>query len=274
MIESLPVLILVAAAGAGFGATVRVIWRRRGRRVLPPTRVVCFALGLLVLGAALAGPLDDQADARFSAHMVQHILLVLVAAPLLVLGTPITVLVLALSPAVRRRFTTPILHSRAARVLLSPPLAWGAFILVLYGSHLPAIYDAAVANQGLHDLEHLAYLVTAVLFWMPVAGRDLGPARLDHPARLLYLFLAMAAMAVLGAALATADHPLYSHYVDIARAHGYSALADQHTGGVIMWIAGMFTLVPAMAAVVLAWMAEDERRTVRREQRQELRHAR
>lgn len=273
MIEALPVLILLAAAGAGYGAAVRVIWRRRGRWVLPPSRVRCFALGLLVLAAALVGPLDDQAGARFSAHMVQHTLLVLVAAPLLVLGTPITVLVLALSPAVRRRTTTPALRSRAAHLLFSPLVAWVAFVVVLCGSHLPPIYDAAVANQGLHDLEHLVYLVTAVLFWMPVVGLDLGRARLDYPARLLYLFLAMAAMAVLGVALSTTHQQLYAYYVHAARADGYSALADQHTGGVIMWIAGMFTVVPAMVAVVLAWMAEDERRTVQLERRQELHHA-
>jgi putative membrane protein len=215
----------------------------------------------------LVGPLDEQADVRFSAHMVQHALLVLVAAPLLALGTPITVLVLVLSPAVRRRTTTPVLRSRAAHFLFSPIIAWAAFIVVLCGSHLPAIYDAALANQGLHDLEHLAYLVTALLFWLPVVGLDLGPARLDYPARLLYLFVAMAAMAVLGVALSTTHQPLYPHYVDAARMGGYSALADQHTGGVIMWTAGMFTVVPAMAAVVLAWMAEDERRTVRQEAR-------
>lgn len=267
MIEALPLLVLLVAVGSAYATAVRHVWRHRGRRLVRPSRVGCFALGLLILAGALTGPLDGAADERFSLHMVQHAALVLVAAPLLVLGAPVTVLVLALSADRRRRTTTPVLRSRAARFALSAPFALATFVLVLCCTHLPAIYDAAVANQGLHDLEHLAYLLSAVLFWMAVLGTDLGPARLDYPARLLYLFLAMATMAVVGAALSMSRHPLYPHYVTAAREAGYSALADQHTGGVVMWTAGMVTVVPAMAVVVLAWLAEDERRTVRFEQR-------
>ena len=270
MIEALPVLAMLVAVAVGYATAVRLVWRRRGRRVVRPSHVGCFALGLLAVAGALTGPLDHAADERFSLHMVQHTLLVLVAAPLLVLGTPVTVLVLALSAQQRRRTTTPVLRSRVARFVLSAPFALATFLLVLCGTHLPAIYDAAVENQGLHDLEHLAYLLTAVLFWMSVLGTDLGPARLGYPARLLYLFLAMGAMALIGVALSMGRHPLYGHYVDAAREGGYSAIADQHTGGVIMWLAGMVIVIPAMAAVVLAWLAEDERRTVSLEQRQRL----
>lgn len=271
MIEALPLLALVVAVGCGYAIAVRRLWRRRDRRLVGPIRVACFALGLVTLAGALTGPLDRAADERFSAHMAQHTLLVLVAAPLLVLGQPITVLVLALSPARRRRTTTPMLRSRAARLVCSPPVALATFVLVLACTHLPAIYDTAVEHQGLHDLEHFAYLVSAALFWMAVLGSELGPARFDYPARLLHLFLAMGAMAVIGVALSMSRQPLYPHYVAAARAAGYSALPDQHTGGVIMWTTGMVVVVPAMAAVVLAWLAADERRTVALEQRHELR---
>lgn len=271
MIEVLPLLALLVCVACGYATAVRLVWRRRGRRLVRPFRVACFALGLLVVTAALTGPLDSAADERFSLHMVQHTLLVLVAAPLLVLGRPVTVLVLALSADRRRRTTTPVLRSRLARFVLSAPFAVATFVLVLSGTHLPAVYDAAVQHQALHDLEHLAYLLSAALFWTSVLGTELGPARLDHPARLLYLFLAMGTMAVIGVALSMGRHPLYPHYVAAAREAGYSALADQHTGGVIMWTAGMVIVVPAMAVVVLAWLAEDERRTVMLEQRQELR---
>lgn len=273
MIEALPVLAVLVAVASGYATALRRVWRRRGRRVVGPYRVVCFALGLVVICAALTGPLDDAADERFSLHMVQHAMLVLVAAPLLVVGTPITVLVLALSADQRRRTTTPLLRSRVARWAFSAPVALATFVVVLWMSHLPPIYDAAAASRGPHDVEHLAYLFSAVLFWMSVFGLDLGPARLSYPGRLLYLFLAMAAMAVLGTALAMSPHPLYGYYVAAARAGRFSALADQHTGGVIMWTAGMVTVVPVMVAVVLAWLAEDERRTVRLEQQQQLHHA-
>jgi putative membrane protein len=269
VLEVLPLLVTLLAAAAGYAIAARRIWARHGRRALPPARVACFALGLLVLAGALIGPLDDAADERFSLHMVQHILIVVVAAPLLTLGTPITALVLALPAAIRRRTTTPVLRSPAVRSALSPTVAVVLFVVVLCGSHVPAIYDAAVANQALHDAEHLVYLCSAMLFWMAVLGGDIGVVRLSDPARLLYLFFAMTAMAIVGVALTMSRHPLYPYYVTEARAASYSALTDQHTGGAIMWTSGMVTVVPVLAAVVLAWLAEDERRTVRSENRQQ-----
>lgn len=273
MIEALPVLGLLAAVAVGYGSAVRSIWARRGRDLVPPLRVACFALGLLVLAGALSGPLDDGADERFSLHMLQHTLLIFVSAPLLVAGTPVTVLVLRLSAAQRRRSTTPLLRSRAVGLALTPSFGLVAFLVVLCGSHLPAVYDAAVSNQALHDLEHLAYLLTAALFWMSVLGGDPRPKRLGYPARLLYLFLVMGTMAVVGVALSMSNTATYPYYRAEARANGYSAVADQHTGGVLMWTAGMAIVVPIMAAVVLAWLAEDERRTVRLEQQRALHRA-
>jgi putative copper resistance protein D len=266
MTEALPVLVLLAAVGLGYAAAVRTIWLRRSRHVVPPIRVGCFVLGLAVVAAALCGPLDDAADERFSLHMLQHTLLIFVAAPLLVLGTPVTVLLAALSPAHRRRTATPLLRSRPAQLALAPAFGLATFLAVLCGSHLPAVYDMAVSHQPLHDLEHVAYLLTAALFWLAVLGPDPRPRRLSHPARLLYLFVTMAAMAVVGAALSMSATPSYPYYAREARDHGYDALADQHTGGVLMWTTTMVVLVPAMAAVVLGWLAEDERHTARREQ--------
>lgn len=269
MSELAPILALLVASGTLYALGIRRIWRRGPRRVLPPARAGCFALGLLVVAAALVGPLDATADTRFSAHMVQHALLILVAAPLFALGTPITVLVLSLSASARRRTTTRLLRSRVGKLVLSPMFALAAFVLVLWGTHLPSVYDAAVENQELHDLEHLLYLVTAVLFWSAVIGLDIGPPRLAYPARLLSLFLSMAAMEVVGLVLSTAGRALYPHYAREAREAGISALGDQHTGGVVMWLSGAVVVVPAMAGVVLAWLAEDERRTVREEARQD-----
>lgn len=270
MIELISVL---AAAGILYGLGIRGIRRRTSRQVVPASRVACFTLGLLVVAAALIGSLDTLSDTRFSTHMIQHVLLVLVAAPLFALATPLTVLVVSLPAGVRRHTTTPALRSRAAAFVLSPLFALAAFVIVLWSSHLPPIYDAAERNEALHNLEHLLYLLTAVLFWSAIAGLDLGRARLAFPARLLYLFLSMVAMEVLGLALSGTNHALYPYYESQARGAGVSAVADQHTGGVIMWLSGMLVTVPAMALVVLAWMAEDERRTVREQNRRDLRIA-
>lgn len=269
MSELLPLLAVLVVSGALYALGIRRIWRRASRRVLPPARAACFGLGLLVTAGALIGPLDSMADTRFSMHMVQHVLLIMVAAPLFALATPITVLVVSLPASARRHTTTPVLRSRAAKFLLSPLFALTAFVLVLWGSHLPGVYDAAVGNQGLHDLEHLLYLLTAVLFWSAVMGLDVGPARLAHPARLLYLFLSMVAMEALGLALSATGHALYPPYVREAREAGISALTDQHTGGVIMWVTGMIVIVAAMTGVLLAWLADDERRTVREDARRD-----
>lgn len=267
IIEGIPVLVIVAVVGTLYGLAIRRIWRRTSRRVVPPWRAACFALGLALCIAALVGPVDSLADVRFSWHMVQHILLLFVVAPLFAVATPITVLVLSLPTAARRHLTTPILRSRAAKIVLSPQLALAAFVIVIWGSHLPTFYDATLTHQMLHDLEHTLYLVTGTAFWSAIVGLDLGPARLSYPARLLYLFFSMAAMEMLGLALSGGDHALYAYYVHQAHVAGYSALADQHAGGVTMWLCGMLVAVAAMVAVVLAWVNDDERRTRHEEER-------
>ncbi|HET6876155.1 MAG TPA: cytochrome c oxidase assembly protein [Jatrophihabitans sp.] len=267
MPDSVLPIALVVAAAALYGAGLRVVWRGRSRSVLPAWRVACFLGGLLIVAAALAGPVDGLADDRFSAHMIQHLLLQMLAAPLLALGAPLTVVLLCMSRTARKRVAVPVLRSRSARVLLSPPFAFCAFAGVLWATHYPAIYDAAASNTGLHDLEHLAYLGTAVLLWSVVFGFDLGPRKLDHPARLVLLFCVMGASAVLGLILSTSARPLYPYYVDAASRIGISALRDQHLGGVIMWVSGMVVVAVASVPVLLSWLAEDERRTVRQETR-------
>ena len=143
--------------------------------------------------------------------MVQHLLLTMVAAPLLVLGAPVTLALLASTPASRRRLSAA-LRRPPLRTLSQPVVAWALFFGVLWGSHFTGLFEASLRSDGVHALEHVAYLVTAVLFWMPVVGRDPSPVGLSHPARILYLFFAMASMAFLGLALFSANHVLYPTY--------------------------------------------------------------
>ena len=128
---------------------------------------------------------------------------------------------------------------------------------MLWGSHFTGLFEASLRSDGVHAIEHLAYLVTAVLFWMPVVGRDPAPSGLSYPARILYLFFAMASMAFLGLALFSADRVLYPTYAAVEGAA--KAIADQRMGGAIMWVGGMIHIVPALALVMLAWMRADER---------------
>jgi putative membrane protein len=243
-------------AGALYVGADRRVRREHGGRSLPRSRLRFFLLGILAVFVALESPIDAGAATSFSVHMVQHLLLTMVAAPLFVLGTPVTLALMASSGATRRRLLA-VTRSWPARFLSNPIVAWSLFMSILWASHVTDLYELTLGNQAIHALEHLAYLTTAVLFWIPVVGLDPVASGLSHPARILYLFLTMPAMAFLGLALFSADHVLYSTY---AMVEGVApALADQRVAGALMWTGTMFFIVPALAFVLLDWMRADER---------------
>ena len=246
----------LAVAGVLYLRADRRVRRERGDRRFPRARRREFLAGLAIVFVALESPIDTGSATSFSVHMVQHLLLTMIAAPLLVLGAPVTLALLACSPADRRRLSAA-LRRFPLRTLSEPVLAWVLFFGVLWGSHFTGVFDASLRSDGIHALEHLAYLVTAVLFWMPVVGRDPSPSGLSYPARILYLFVAMASMAFLGLALFSANHVLYPTYGAVEGAA--KAVADQRIGGALMWVGGMIHIVPALALVMLAWMRADER---------------
>jgi cytochrome c oxidase assembly factor CtaG len=250
------VLFGLAVAGIVYVLADRRVRRERGDRRFPRARRRAFLAGLAVIFVALESPIDTRSATSFSVHMVQHLLLTMVAAPLLALGAPITLALLASSPTNRRRLSTALGHA-PLRTLSEPVVAWALFFGVLWGSHFTGLFDASLRSDGIHALEHVGYLVTAVLFWMPVVGRDPSPSGLSHPARILYLFVAMASMAFLGLALFSATHVLYPTYAAIEGTA--KAIRDQRVGGTLMWIGGMVAIVPALALVMLAWMGADER---------------
>jgi cytochrome c oxidase assembly factor CtaG len=236
---------------------------RVGQRQLaspfPRRNVTCFMSGLGVTFLALQSPIAAYSDRLLSVHMVQHLLLTMVAAPLLVLGAPVTLALRASSRSVRERVVLPLVHSRVARLLSHPVVSWSAFVAAMWATHFTSVYEEALGSETIHSLEHVLYVATAVLFWRPVMGLDPGPSRISHPARLLYLFLSMPPMAFLGLAIYSSDQVLYPHYLATAAAHGTSALADQHLAGALMWITPMVLFLPAMAFVLFDWMTTDAR---------------
>ncbi len=249
--------------GALYVGADRRVRRERGRGVLASRRR-CFLAGLVVVFAALQSPIDADAATSLSVHMVQHLLLTMVAAPLLVLGAPVTLGLLAWK-GTPRRWLLSVLHSLPVRLLANPLVGWSLFFVVMWGSHLTGVYEAALRSGWIHAIEHLAYLGTALLFWMPVVGVDPVPSRLSHPARILYLFLAMPAMTFLGVAIYSARDVLY---VDYLRVEGVSrALADQQLAGAIMWEGAIFPIVLALAYVLIDWMRVDEREARRTDER-------
>ena len=249
-------------------------WRRRrardgagsaggGRHHPPPRwRVAAFLGGLAALLVALVSPIEAYEGQLFSVHMVQHILIELVAAPLLLLGRPITLTLRVASPTLRRTLLR-LLHSAPLRVLAFPVVAWLLFAAVNWGWHFSAAYDVALENELVHYLQHASFLAAALLFWWPVLDADPSPWRLPHPVRLLYLFLAMPQNSFLGVALLSAPDPLYAHYLTNARVWGPTPLEDQQLAGIIMWVVGDVAFLAGMVVVILSWMRHEDRRTKR-----------
>jgi len=254
-----PVPLGVATAALGYLIADGRVRRAHGRVPRPRARLAFFA-GLGVVVAALTGPIDAAVTTSFSIHMVQHLLITMVAPPLLLLGAPIT-LALQAWPGTPRRWLLATLRSGPARLFGNPLVAWALFFVVLWGIHFTWIYEAALHNNGLHALEHIVLLVTSLLFWMPIVRADPAPSGLSYPARILYLFVAMPAMAFLGLTIVSSRlvlYPTYAHAEGVAR-----ALADQRAAGAIMWAGTMVLIVPALGFVLLDWVRADEREAAR-----------
>jgi putative membrane protein len=252
----------VALAAVAYLWALRRVRRRHPGSPPPTARTIAFLAGLAALLLALVSPIEAYEGDLFSVHMVQHMLIELVAAPLLLLGAPATLALRAASPSVRRRLLA-VLHSRVVAVVSFPLLAWVLFAAVNWGWHFSALYDQALESPPLHYVQHATFLVAALLFWWPVVGADPSRWRLPHPLRLFYLFLAMPQNSFLGVALMSATTVLYPHYASVERTWGPSPLADQNLGGVVMWVFGDVIFLIAMGAVVASWVRLEDRRTAR-----------
>jgi cytochrome c oxidase assembly factor CtaG len=221
---------------------------RRSRPPVPPVRRWAFLAGSVTVLAALCSPVASYADELLSVHMVQHLLLTLVAAPLLVAGRPLAVVGAALDHG-RRRQLPRLRRSRLVAVAGHPLVAWLAFAAVGWVAHFSPLYDLALRHGWAHALEHALFLGSALLFWRAVLGAA-ARWRLSHPLRLLYLALAMPQMTFLALAIYSSRRPLYRHYTELARHRGGSALADQRQAGGLMWIVGDLTLLGGVLVVL------------------------
>lgn len=259
--QPLPILGSLMAVAAYLWAERRVA-RRHPANAPPVLRRWLFLAGIGAILLALVSPIDAYEGALFSVHMVQHMLLELVAAPLIVLSAPVTLALRASSPRVRRALLA-VLHSLTARWLTFPLVTWFLFAAVNWGWHFSSWYNVALENAFVHDLEHLCFLGAALLFWWPAIGPDPQPWRMPHPVKILYLFLAMPQNSFLGVALLSTDHVLYVHYLTNHLAWVGNPLDDQHLGGTLMWVFGDLVFLTAMLGVVADWMRYEDRRTAR-----------
>ncbi len=255
-------------------AVALVWWRLLGAvdRAHPENRVPvvrrwAFLAGLFAIAIALQSGIDRYDTTLFSIHMVQHLLLTLVAPPLVALGAPVTQLMRAASPETRSRWILPVLRSWPVRVLSHPVVAGLVFASVMWATHFSPLFDLSLEDPLVHDLEHGLYLGAGLLFWWPVVGLDPAPRRMGHPARLLYLFLQMPQNSFLAMAILFTAAPLYPHYVTLGAPYGIDVLADQRLAAGLMWFVGDVLFLAALLAVLFGWMRSEERGTASADRR-------
>ncbi|MEA3089614.1 MAG: putative rane protein [Caballeronia sp.] len=231
--------------------------RRRSRRGRPvhATQLAAFMVGWLALVAALLSPLDALSAALFSAHMVQHELLMIVAAPLLVVGRPLGVWMWAFPRTPREQLGRTV-RSRWVKTpwnwLTAPIIAWMLHAAALWAWHAPVLFEAALVNPGIHTLQHASFLVSALLFWWTIFGET---ARRQHGAHaMLSLFTTMVHTGALGALLTLAPGLWYPGYVESTTALGFDPLQDQQLGGLIMWVPAGLAYVIGALAVSARWL--------------------
>jgi putative membrane protein len=236
--------------------------RRRPRRLWRP---LAFYSGLAAIALALTGPVDRLSDSFLWAHMLQHLLLMLVAAPLVVLGAPWLPFWRPLPLAFRRRVASALARGprlapvrMGAKWLAMPAVAWVLFNGDLALWHVPALYDLTERNAGLHYVEHAMFFGFAMLFWAQGADSPPFHCRLDDIERVLYLTAGAVASWLLAVVLALSTTPLYSAYSSIhPRPGGLSALTDQQLAAGIMWGPGSVPFAIGVFWLLYAWLGED-----------------
>ncbi|MGZ4151676.1 MAG: cytochrome c oxidase assembly protein, partial [Actinomycetota bacterium] len=229
-------------------------------------RAAMFYAGAATIVLALQSPVDTLADSMLSVHMVQHMLLLVVAAPLIAAGTPTPTFVRILPEAARIRLRELSLRAdrtgplgRAWDVATSPVTAVVAFVVTLWAWHLPVVYDLAVRSEAVHELEHATYLLVGLLFWSHVVGTSWLAARLSTSRRIAYVCIGMVSGWVLALALAFQPAPVYPPYVHaIASVSGMSPLDDQRLAAGLMWAIGMLPFNIALAAAVKRLLDAEE----------------
>jgi cytochrome c oxidase assembly factor CtaG len=234
---------------------LRGAWHLRTRRRpgIGARRLVAAAVGFTALGVALSDAVHEAGHVLFAAHMAQHLLLVSIAAPALLLADPIAVTLWGLPRRLRRFLARGLVVGhpvrRAFAGVTRMTVTWPAYVLALWLWHLPGPYEAALRSGVLHDLEHVSFFAAALLFWWPVLtpGPRLAPAA--HPAgQVAYLVLGALQSAALGVLLSSRSEPIYATYAATASSWGWTGAEDQAWGGLLMWTVGS---IVDMAAVLL-----------------------
>jgi cytochrome c oxidase assembly factor CtaG len=251
-----PVVVPLVVTGAVYALGVWRMWRKAGAgRGIRPAEVACFAGGWLALAVALVSPLHPWGNVLFSAHMAQHELLMLAAAPLLVLSKPVVATLTAV-PATWARWLSG--WTRAGwwqgtwAVVSGLMFAGVAHAVVLWVWHVPVLFRAALHSGVVHAAQHLTFTLSAVLFWWALLH---GPGKaFGYGAGVLYLFATTLHTGLLGALLTIAPTVWYPEYLATTAPWGLTPLEDQQIGGLIMWVPACSVYIVAALALFAAWL--------------------
>ncbi len=215
-----------------------------------PGQTATFTLGILVIFMSLLSPLHILSDKYlFSAHMVQHVLLTLVAPPLLLIGTPGWLI---------SRILRPTWIFVIARTLVHPIVAIVIFNIVFSIWHLPRLYNLSVTNHGIHIGEHLLFIASALLMWWPLTSKIRELPRLSYPLQMVYLFVLSIAQIIVFGTITFSPEPLYEWYVNAPQIWSHSALADQQVGAVIMKVGSGLLFITLAICAFFRWYTVEQ----------------
>lgn len=254
LVSSLCAFALVYAVG------IARLWRNAGYgRGVRPVAVFAFAMGWLALFSALSPPLDEWSEHWLVAHMVQHALLMVVAAPLLVVGTPLVAVLWAIPSHARQRLVRAV-HQTALsgiwRTVTTPTAAFVLYGLALWIWHMPRLYEAALAHEGVHAMQHLCFFGTSALFWWGLVHGRLG--RSGYGAAVIYVFVTAVHGAVLGALLTVSSRVWYAPYLQ-GHSAGFTSLEDQQLAGLVMWVPAGLAFTAGALLLLAAWLRQSDR---------------
>jgi putative membrane protein len=261
------VVVSLAVSGWLYLRGVRKLWRAAERgRGIRRWEAWAYAGGWLALFIALVSPLHPLGEVLFSAHMTQHELLMLVAAPLVVLGRPVIAFLWALPLTWARRvggWSKATWFQHTWQTITNPLTAWIIHAAALWVWHVPLLFQATLKSDLVHTLQHVCFLGSALLFWWALMH---GPQGLmGYGAAVLYLFTTSVHSGILGALITFTGTVLYPAYSKTTASWGLTALEDQQLGGLIMWVPAGLVYIVAGLALCAGWMRESERKVLRRE---------
>ncbi len=251
--------VIIVAAGVLYAIGVRRFGRRRPDAPWSRRRIVAFYAGLLVAFVALESVIGVYDQILFYDHMIQHLMLIMIAAPLLAMGAPVELLERATTGQVQQ-IVERGLGSRIAEAVAHPVVDFVLYAVLVPIAHLTSFYNDSLTHSAVNDLEHLLFLAIGYLFWRHVVAIEPSRHPLSPPLRLIYLALAVPVDTFTGLTLASATNELFPAYLTIHRTWGPSLVTDLHAGGAIMWVAGDTLMLIAMIPCAIQWMRYEEQR--------------